>query len=204
MSENQNVMEINPSKREERSRYIKLLTLCGIFIAVELVTEYMLSFTLDNRYRLSATSVIRAIAGFSVGWLGGVVSTLCDILGGFLFYGGSMIPTLTIVRGLQGLTHGLLLHKKMNYVRIIIAAVISTFLLNGLGLVARYSYNGTPLNWAIATPSLIAYAIMTGCEIVIVSAFYHTLVPQIKKIMYNSGVWKVKAEKTASEESNDA
>lgn len=202
MSENTKNSNVS-IEREKASRYTKILTLVAIFIAVEVVTEYMLSFTLDNQYRLSVTSVIRAIAGFTLGSIGGIISVICDLLGGFLFYGGSMIPTLTIVRGLQGLTHGLILHKKINYVRIVIAAVASTFFLNILGMVARYTYIGTPLSWGLAVPSLIAYTIMTAGEIIIVFAFNRTLVPQIKRLMYNAGVWKAEEQKAVPEESND-
>lgn len=202
MSENTKNSNVS-IEREKASRYTKILTLVAIFIAVEVVTEYMLSFTLDNQYRLSVTSVIRAIAGFTLGSIGGIISVTCDLLGGFLFYGGSMIPTLTVVRGLQGLTHGLILHKKINYVRIVIAAVASTFFLNILGMVARYTYIGTPLSWGLAVPSLIAYTIMTAGEIIIVFAFNRTLVPQIKRLMYNAGVWKAEEQKAVPEESND-
>lgn len=186
--------------RETRSRRIKIITLAGVFIAVEIVTEYYLSFTLGNQYRISLTSLIRAIAGFSLGWVGGIVSVLTDLIGGFIRYGASMIPTLTAVRGLQGLTHGLLLHKRLNTAKIVCAAVISTFFLNALGLVARYTYTGTPLSWAIATPSLIVYAVTTVVEILVVSAFRATIVPRISGMMYSSGVWTEKDNKPVTEE----
>ena len=178
------------STREANSRRIRLMTLAGLFVAVEIITEYYLSFTIDLQYRVSLTSFIRAIAGFTVGWIGAIISALADLIGGYLRYGGGMIPTLTAVRALQGLTHGLLLYKKMSTPKIVSAAVASTFFLNALGLVARYTYTGTPLTWALATPSLIVYAITTVVEILVISAFRVTLVPRIQNIMYNSGTWK--------------
>ena len=178
------------STREANSRRIKLMTLAGLFVAVEIITEYYLSFTIDLQYRVSLTSFIRAIAGFTVGWIGAIISALADLIGGYLRYGGGMIPTLTAVRALQGLKHGLLLYKKMSTPKIVSAAVVSTFFLNALGLVARYTYTGTPLTWALATPSLIVYAITTVVEILVISAFRVTLVPRIQNLMYNSGTWK--------------
>ena len=204
MSENKTTSEKGGLSREERSRRMKLISLAGLFIAVEIVTEYYLSFTVDNQYRVSLTSLIRAVAGFTVGFTGAVVSVLADLIGGFIKYGGGLIPPLTVVRGLQGLTHGLFLYKRMNTARIVSAAVISTFLLNALGLVARYTYLGTPLNWTIATPSLTVYAITTVAEIFVVSTFRLTLVPRIQKMMYNAGVWKGKESKQVSEEQHDA
>ncbi|MBO4627715.1 MAG: hypothetical protein J5645_07050 [Lachnospiraceae bacterium] len=185
-------------RRELQSRAVKLLVLAGVFVAVEIVTEYLLSFTLGMQYRISLTFLIRAIAGFSIGAIGAAVSALTDILGGFIFYGGSMIIGLTVVRALQGLVPGLLLHRKMTIPRIIVSAVISTFFLNIAGLLVRYWTTGTPLSWKLATPSLIVYAYSTVAEIFVLLALRIKVIPVIKALLYNSGTW-ASAEKTTEE-----
>ena len=56
-----------PEKEHARtSRMVKLLALTGLFIAVEIVTEYHLSFTLSYTYRVALTFLMRAIAGFLI------------------------------------------------------------------------------------------------------------------------------------------
>ena len=185
-------------RRERQSRAVKSMVLAGIFVAVEFVTEYYLSFTIGLQYRISLTFLIRAIAGFSIGAIGAAVSALADILGGFVFYGGSMIIGLTVVRALQGLVPGILLYRKMTTPRIIISAVISTFFLNIAGLVVRYTFTGTPLSWKLATPSLLVYACSTAVEILILIALRIKVIPVIKALLYNGGVWPSQ-EKTTQE-----
>lgn len=185
-------------RRELQSRAVKLMVLAGVFVAVEFVTEYYLSFTIGLQYRISLTFLIRALAGFSIGAIGAAVSAITDILGGFIFYGGSMIIGLTVVRALQGLVPGVLLYRKMTIPRIIISAVVSTFFLNIAGLVVRYWTTGMPLSWKIATPSLVVYAYSTAAEILILIALRIKVIPVIKTLLYNGGVWPSQ-EKTTQE-----
>ena len=118
------------NSRRNSSTYVKLISFMGIMIALQFVTEYYLSVTIADKYRISFTFLIRAITGYCIGWLGGIVSAITDVLGGFLLYGGSMNPGITLTRFLQGLTVGLLLYRKSKKERIIAASVIDNLVLS--------------------------------------------------------------------------
>ena len=180
-----------PEKEHARtSRMVKLLALTGLFIAVEIVTEYYLSFTLSYTYRVALTFLMRAIAGFTLGAvLGGAAAGVADLYA-IVIWGGSMIPWLTVVRFAQGFTAGAILHKKLTTVKIIGSAVACTFVLNVVSTYARYSYTGTPFNLTTITPSLIVYAISTVAEILIMTVFRTKLAPFISRFMYNAEMWK--------------
>ena len=111
------------NSRRNSSTYVKLISFMGIMIALQFVTEYSLSLTIAERYRISFTFLLRAITGYCIGWLGGIVSAITDVLGGLLLYGGSMNPGITLTRVLQGLTVGLILYRKSKTGRIIAASV---------------------------------------------------------------------------------
>lgn len=183
-------LKAKTERRNAQSRVIKIITLASMFIALEVVTEYYLSFTMGVAYRVSLTFLIRTICGHCIGIVGGAVAAIADLIGGFVFYGGSLNPWLTLVRFLQGFCAGLFLYRKLTPARIVVSAVVCTLLLNIAGAFARFLYQGTPLNIDLFIPSTIVYSVSTVAEIVIMFALAKTLMPRLRSLLYNAGVWK--------------
>ncbi len=191
--------------RSAQSRTIRIITLSGVFIALEFVTEYYLSITFGTAWRIALTFLIRAICGFTLGIIGGPIAAITDILGAYAFYSGSMIPGITVIRFLQGLIAGLILYKKLNTKNIVASAVICTFLLNIISIKVRFDYTGTPITFATAAPSATTSTICCIVEIMIMLLIRQKYAGNFKRLLYTSGIWSVpvktddKSEKTAED-----
>ena len=170
-------------KRNSRS-YVMLLCFMGIFAALQYVTEYHLSMTIADKYRIAFTFLIRAITGYCIGWLGGIVSAIADILGGFLLYGGSMNPGITLTRFLQGFIVGLILYRKSGKTRIVIAAAIDNLVLNMiLGTFFLFSYTGKPYTVVTLTPRVVVSAASFVVEVILLMSLLPKLLPVVRKLM---------------------
>lgn len=186
--------EASNKSLKAKDRMIRIIALAGVFIALEFVTEYYLSITFGTSWRVALTFLIRAIAGFALGCIGGLIAGITDILGAFIFYGGSMIPGITVIRFLQGLIAGLILYKKLNTKNVAASAVICTFVLNVICIKVRFDYTGTPLTFATAAPSATIYAISCITEIVIMLLFREKYAGNIKRLLYSAGIWSAPKE----------
>ena len=170
--------------RNSNMRYVPMLCFMGIMIAFQFVTEYYLSFTFADTYRVSLTFLIRAITGYCIGWLGGIVSAIADLLGGFLLYGGSMNPGITHTRFLQGFIVGLILYRKSGKTRIVLAAAIDNLVLNMVvGTFFLFSYTGKPYNVVTLTPRVVVSAVSFVVEVVLLMSLLQKLLPVVRKLM---------------------
>lgn len=107
------------------------------------------------------------LAACILGPVGGlVVGGLADLIGAILFPIGAYFPGFTVTAAITGLVFGLLLYKKCNLVRIIIA-VVSTQLVCGLLLNTWFiSILYTKAFAALLVTRLVQFAVMSAVEIV--------------------------------------
>lgn len=107
------------------------------------------------------------IAACILGPVGGlVVGGLADLIGAILFPIGAYFPGFTVTAAITGLVFGLLLYKKCNLVRIIIA-VVSTQLVCGLLLNTWFiSILYTKAFTALLVTRLVQFAVMSAVEII--------------------------------------
>ena len=57
-------------RQKDSGVYVRMICFMGIMTALQFVTEYLLSFTIAEKYRISVTFLIRAITGYCIGWRG--------------------------------------------------------------------------------------------------------------------------------------
>lgn len=107
------------------------------------------------------------LAACILGPVGGLaVGGLADLIGAILFPIGAYFPGFTVTAAITGLVFGLLLYKKCNLVRIIIA-VVSTQLVCGLLLNTWFiSILYTKAFTALLVTRLVQFAVMSAVEIV--------------------------------------
>lgn len=169
--------------------YVKLVSFMGILIALQFVTEYYLSLTIADKYRISFTFLIRAVTGYCIGWLGGVVSALTDVLGGLLLYGGSMNPGITLTRFLQGLVVGIILYRNSKSKRIIAASAADNLVLSLiLNTYFIFTYLGTPFTFETILPRVIIAGVSFVLEIILMFLLMPKILPALRKFMYK-GLW---------------
>jgi|GEM_PF-2903126 hypothetical protein len=178
-------------RQKDSGVYVRMICFMGIMTALQFVTEYLLSFTIAEKYRISVTFLIRAITGYCIGWLGGVVSAITDVLGGFILYGGSMNPGITLTRFLQGITVGLILYRKHKTWRIVTASVIDNIVLSlGLNTYFIFYYYGTPYTYATVMPRVVIATASLVIEIAVLLSLLPRILPVVNKYMYK-GLWTV-------------
>lgn len=107
------------------------------------------------------------LAACILGPVGGLaVGGLADLIGAILFPIGAYFPGFTVTAAITGLVFGLLLYKKCNLVRIIIA-VVSTQLVCGLLLNTWFiSILYTKAFTALLVTRIVQFAVMSAVEIV--------------------------------------
>ena len=109
----------------------KQLAVMAILLAMEIVLSRFLSISLWNM-KIGFAFVPVMLAAYLFGPVGGLlVGGLGDFIGALLFPIGTYFPGFTITAAVTGLVFGLLLYKKCNIWRILIA-VISTQVVCGL------------------------------------------------------------------------
>ena len=178
------------AKEKKRGGSVIMLCLLAMFIALQYVTEYVLMIQVTNSNRISFTSILRAVTGYTFGPLGAVVSGAADVLGSFLVFGGNIIIGVTVTRMIQGLINGLLLWKKFTAKRIILTAILDNIILGcfvNQFFVLRFY--GSPYKLAAIAPKIVVSCITCVIEIVVLLAIRKVLRSIINKTMYNQGVW---------------
>lgn len=97
---------------------------------------------------------------------GAVVGALVDFIGAILMPTGAYFPGFTVTAAITGLVFGLLLYKKCNFVRIVIA-VLSTQLVCGLLLNTLFiSILYTKVFTALLATRAIQFVVMSVVEII--------------------------------------
>lgn len=112
----------------------KKLVFVALFIALQIVLTRFFSIQTPI-VRIGFGFLPLAICAMMFGpWIGGIAAVIADIIGVVLFSSGAFFPGFTLTAFLTGAVYGLLLHNKpKNFIRIALAAVIVTMVIN-LGL----------------------------------------------------------------------
>ena len=111
----------------QKKNITKRLAFMGLMVAVEIIFERVLAVSTDT-LRISVTFLPRALSGTVFGFAAAVTSVLADLIGGFLYYGLSVNPVITIAAGLKGFGYGLFLYRKRSFPRVLFAAAFDQFL----------------------------------------------------------------------------
>ncbi|MCR5685297.1 MAG: folate family ECF transporter S component [Lachnospiraceae bacterium] len=149
-------------------------------VAVEIVLSRFLSITAwDTKYSLGFIAVM--VAAMLYGPIaGGLVGAMSDLLGALLFPIGPYFAGFTLTAFLTGLLFGLLLHKKPNVVKLVIAVVINQFiltlLLNTFWITVLYTTPFVPLLSTRVTQSVVMTVVQTAFGLVLMH-----VIPRIRK-----------------------
>lgn len=156
-------------KKHQKS-LTKRIAFMGLMVAVEIIFERLLAFSTDTM-RISVTFLPRALSGTIFGFPAFIISVLADLIGGFLAYGLSVNPFITLAAGLKGLGYGICLWKKRSPLRILIAAVWDQFvcglLITTQGLI-WFGY--MPQSWASYATRVPQCATLFVLELVLLMA----------------------------------
>ena len=127
----------------------KNLVLMAMLTALEIVLSRFLSISAWNT-KIGFAFVPVVLAALLLGPLyAGVVAALADLLGAILFPVGAYFPGFTLTAFLMGLTYGLFLYQKQDFLRIFAAVAVHqlllSLLLNTLWISVLYGSSFVPL-----------------------------------------------------------
>ena len=127
----------------------KNLVLMAMLTALEIVLSRFLSISAWNT-KIGFAFVPVVLAALLLGPLyAGVVAALADLLGAILFPVGAYFPGFTLTAFLMGLTYGLFLYRKQDFLRIFAAVAVHqlllSLLLNTLWISVLYGSSFVPL-----------------------------------------------------------
>ncbi len=127
----------------------KNLVLMAMLTALEIVLSRFLSISAWNT-KIGFAFVPVVLAALLLGPLyAGVVAALADLLGAILFPVGAYFPGFTLTAFLMGLTYGLFLYRKQDFLRIFSAVAVHqlllSLLLNTLWISVLYGSSFVPL-----------------------------------------------------------
>lgn len=170
------------SKRKNKMS-IKTVVALGILIAMEIALSRFMSFSTFNM-KIGFAFIPVAFAGQQYGkYAGAVVGGVADVIGAVLFPIGPYFPGFTLTSALVGFCFGLLLHKKLSVVNIVISVLITqifgSLLLNTLWISILY---GSPYFSIIVTRS-IQVAIMSIVQIVVLPILLKSIDKPFNKIV---------------------
>ncbi|MBQ5951233.1 MAG: folate family ECF transporter S component [Lachnospiraceae bacterium] len=130
-------------------RNVRVITVMGMLVALEIVLSRFLSFNVWNM-KIGFAFVPVVAAAFWYGPLhAGIVGALADFLGAVLFPIGPYFPGFTLTAFLIGAVFGLFLHRKQDPLRALCAVGINqlvlSLLLNTLWISILYGSKFVPL-----------------------------------------------------------
>lgn len=109
---------------------VRNLVLIALFSALEIVLSRFLSISLWN-IKIGFAFVPVVLAALYMGPLAaGFVGGISDLTGALLFPIGAYFPGFTLSALLIGLVYGLLLHKGYSVYRVILAVIITQFIIS--------------------------------------------------------------------------
>ncbi len=185
------------------SRKVKLLTVMGVLIALEIVAERL--FTIDfaeNRFNFAF--VMRAISGSCVGMLpAAIVGGTADLIGAIIRY-GSVNPGITFAAVIRGLVYGGLLYRKCTNRRLVIAAAVDQFICGFIIVsLSLFWYSGMPLRALNVSYRFGQAVIMFVLELVVLPLLNRTLFPYLRRLMIQQGIHKTENEMEAVREDDN-
>lgn len=156
----------------------KRMTHIALLIAVEIVLSRFCSINTPI-VRIGFGFIPIAMIGMMHGplWAGGAAA-MADFIGLMLFPTGAYFPGFTLTAFLTGVTYGLLLHRKNNWRRIILAVGIISLVLN-LCLDTLWLYIITGQGYMALLPTrILKCMIMTPVQIVVIRLISSRLYPR--------------------------
>lgn len=172
------------TKNYSKKWVLTRLTTLALLIALEVVLSRILSFQQWNM-RFSFGFIPVVVAGIMFGPIaGGTVATLGDIIGANLFPMGPFFPGYTLTALLVGLTYGILLHKKVNMGRIIIACLLHQIVYSWLINSYWISMNSKGATYiGQLTVRSLQMVIMSVVSIIVIRVISKELLPRLKMAM---------------------
>lgn len=152
---------------EKKKNFTRQLCVLALLTAAAIVLSRFVPVINLWNTKIDFSFAAVMLAACISGPIGGmVVGGLADFIGAVLFPIGTYFPGFTVTAALTGLVFGLLLHKKCNLLRIIIA-VVSTQLVCGLLLNTVFiSILYTKAFTALLVTRLVQFAVMSVVEII--------------------------------------
>lgn len=171
------------TKKFSQKQTLLSMVCTALLIALYIVLSQYLSIRVGSFLKIGFAFFPAAVAARLFGPAGGIaVYALGDLLGGVLFpTGGAYYPGFTVTYVGMGLIYGIILYKKCNIVRAVIAAILNmglfSFLLNSFWLSRLY---GSEYIGLLATrwPQSLGMAIV---QIIILSLVLERLCKPIEK-----------------------
>lgn len=152
----------------------RTVSLMGVLIAVEIVLSRFASISAWN-IRIGFGFVPIVIAAMVYGPIkAGIVGVISDFLGAILFPIGAYFPGFTLTALCAGIIYGILLYKKENLLRIVVAVCINqlilSLLLNTFWISVLYGAAYGPL----FITRIMQCAILIPVQIVVINAISKT------------------------------
>lgn len=162
---------------------IKTLITMGLLISLEIVLSRFCSINAWN-IKIGFNFVPIVVAAIFFGPIeAATVAALGDFIGAILFPIGVYFPGFTLTAFLSGLTFGVLLHKRQNTLRILMAVMIKQMVLslmvNTLWISILY---GSPYLPLLAT-RIVQSAVLGPVEFVMIGAIVQVLNRSGKKVL---------------------
>jgi len=150
----------------DKKKSVRLITVCAMLIAVEIVLNRLLSFnTLGVKVGFSFVPIV--IAAYFYGpWVAATVYAIADFLGAVLLPIGPYHPGFTLCAGLMGMLYGYFLYRKDGgsvrfFPGVVVPALVNNLVLglfvNTLWVAMLYSSNGY---WGWFAYRLPEYAVL--------------------------------------------
>lgn len=149
-----------------RKNFTRKLCIAALLTAAAIVLSRLVPVINLWNTKIDFSFAAVMLAACILGPVGGLaVGGLADFIGAILFPIGAYFPGFTATAAITGLVFGLLLYKKCNLVRIIIAVVLTQLvcglLLNTLFISILYTKAFT----ALLVTRLVQFAVMSAVEI---------------------------------------
>ncbi len=171
-----------------KNKNVKLLTVMGVLIALEIVAERLLTIDFaENRFNF--TFIIRAISGTCLGaWPAAVIGGVADLIGAIVKF-GSVNPGITLAAILRGVIYGILLFQKCTNRRLVIAAFLDQFVCGFIIVsLSLFWYAGMSVNAINVSYRLGQAVIMFVLELLVLPLLNRDLFPYLRRLMVQQGI----------------
>lgn len=157
----------------------------AVLTALEILLNRFLSFNVWNQ-KIGLSFIPIVLAAMTFGPVaGGIVGGLGDVIGAILFPIGTYFPGFTVVAFVQGCLFGLLLYRKYNILRVLMASalaqVVCTLLLNTWNISFLYD---SPY-WPLLVSRLFQACLVFAFQVLVIPILYrmeHILQRQVKLV----------------------
>lgn len=186
-----------------KNKNVKLLTVMGVLVALEIVAERLLTIDFaENRFNF--TFIMRAISGTCLGaWPAAVIGGVADLIGAIIRY-GSINPGITLAAILRGAIYGSFLFKKCTTRRLALAALLDQFVCGFIIVsLSLFWYAGMSINAINVSYRLGQAVIMFALELLVLPLLNRDLFPYLRRLMVQQGIRRGERETEAGHTHDD-